>query len=319
MTGCTCKSPRFFSALAVFLLAFLLFISPANARAQAADPFVVAFAQDTLKNDFRRAQLFSVRDHLASSDDIRFLYSDAQGKTALLIHQIERFIEQQVDVLIVGTHDADLVVPVIEQAHAAGIRVLILDRGVNTNRYTSFLNSDNVLIGRMAGDFIAQRLQGRGQVLLMEGIMTADVTRDRTAGFLQVMARYPDINLVRRTGNFLRKDALIEMEKLLTEGVQVDAVFAESDSMLSGIRTVMHHHGLNPGKIISVGCDYTSEAREAILKGEQTASVLFPLGGKATADAVLRLKAGKALPAHIRIPVDTLVTQDNAETVQPVF
>lgn len=309
----------------LFSLVILLFLSVswvADVIAQEkafTGEYVVAFAQDTLKNDFRRAQLMEVEQSLKPHRDIQFLYSDARGKTSLLIHQIREFIRQEVDVLIVGTNDAQLVVPVIEEAYEKGIKVLILDRGVQTSRYTSFLNSDNKLIGRMAGRFIAERLNGKGQVLLMEGIMTADVTQDRTQGFMDVMADYPELKVIRRTGNFLRKDALIEMEKLISEGVTVNAIFSESDSMLSGVRAVLARYQIDPASIITIGCDYTSEARAAILEGSQTASILFPLGGEAAASAVLALKAGKSLPHHINIPVDTLVTQDNVNQVRPVF
>lgn len=314
-------------AIKYFLLSclFLMFAltakaaSVAESTAGSAKEYVVAFAQDTLKNDFRRAQVFDVRDRLQEHKGVRFLYSDAQGKTSLLMHQINEFVSQQVDVLIVGTNDAELVVPVIENAHERGVRVLILDRGVNTTRYTSFLNSDNVLIGQIAGRFIADELKGRGQVLLMEGIKTADVTRDRTQGFLNVMAEHPGIEVISRTGNYLRKDALLEMEKLVAEGVHVDAIFSESDSMLSGVRAVMERHQIDPESIITVGCDYTSEAKIAIEQGDQTGSVLFPLGGKETVNAILTLKAGKELPSHINIPVNTLVTKGNVDHVRPVF
>ncbi len=290
-----------------------------NLRPEKTDPYVVAFAQDNLRNDFRRAQVAEVKQELAPYRDIRFIHSDAQGKTSLLIHQIKEFTIQKVDVLIVGTNDAHLVVPVIEEAHEKGIKVLILDRGVETRMYTSFLNSDNVLIGRMAGKFIAGKLNGKGQVLLMEGLKTADVTQHRTKGFMDVMAQYPDIKVIMRTGNYLRKDALMAMEEVLAEGVRIDAIFSESDSMLSGIRAVLDRHRIDPASIISVGCDYTSEARAAILRGSQTGSVLFPLGGVAAARAVLDLKAGRSIPAHIHISVDTLVTQDNVNQVKPIF
>ncbi len=310
---------RLFTIVLLMLFALVTQAGTTKATSGQGADYVVAFAQDTLKNDFRRAQLFEVKNELEPYQGIQFLYSDAQGKTSLLIHQIKQFIRQRVDVLIVGTNDARVVVPVIEEAHEKGIKVLILDRGVETTRYTSFLNSDNVLIGRMGGEYIAERLGGKGRVLLMEGIQSADVTRDRTQGFMEIMAKYPDIRVIKRTGNYLRKDALIEMEKLVAEGVQVDAIFSESDSMLSGIRAVLARHKIDPASVISVGCDYTSEARTAILKGSQTGSVLFPLGGKATAQAVLNLKAGKSLPAHIDIPVDTLVTRKNVHQVKPVF
>lgn len=279
---------------------------------------VIAFAQDNMANDFRRAQVMDARQ-AAEQANIPFIYTDAQGKTSLLIRQIDKFIRQQVDVLIVGTNDADAVVPAVEKAHQAGIRVIILDRGVNTDQYSAFLNSDNVAIGETAGRYIADQLQGRGQVLLLEGIQTADVTLQRSEGFLNVMARNPEISVIRRTGNYLRKDALIEMEKLLAEGIHVDAIFSESDSMLSGVRPVMKRNGIDPSKVIMIGVDYTSEARMAIISGEQTGSVLFPLGGREAVDVAVQLLSGKAVASHIIIPADTLVTESNVDQIKPIF
>lgn len=295
---------------------FLLF--PLELHAEGSSKAVIAFAQDTLKNDFRKAQVMAVKDAADRHPQLKFVYSDAQGKTSLLIRQIERFIAQQVEILIVGTNDEQAVVPVISKAHEAGIKVIVLDRGVKTEKYTTFINSDNVEIGAIGGRYIAKALNGKGKVLLFEGIQTADVTQLRSKGFLQEMAGYPEISVIKRTGNYLRKDALVEMEKLLAGGERVDAIFAESDSMLSGVRPVLKKYGIDPASIIMVGCDYTSEARDAIVAGTQTGSVLFPLGGEESVAAALELLAGKELPKHIVNPVK-LVTQENVEAVRPIF
>lgn len=302
--------------VAMLMLPFMLL--PAN-NSHAADKALVAFAQDTLKNDFRRAQVMEAKQTALAYDNMSFIYSDAQGRTSLLIHQIEQFISRQVDILIVGTNDAQAVVPVINKAHAAGIKVIILDRGVNTDQYTTFIHSDNREIGDIAGRYIAKNLAGQGQVLLLEGILTADVTQQRSEGFLKVMQNHPNIKVIRRTGNFLRKDALIEMEKLLAEGVKVDAIFSESDSMLSGVRAVLAKHKIDPSSIIMIGCDYISEAQEAIRAGSQTGSVYFPLGGKAAIDAAARILSGEIPPKHLQIPADLLVTRQNVDQVKPVF
>jgi ribose transport system substrate-binding protein len=108
------------------------------------------------------------------------------------------------------------------------------------------------------------------------------------------------------------------MEKLLAQGIRVDAIFAESDSMLSGARLAMQHRKLDPASLITVGCDYTSEARDAIRSGSQTASVLFPLGGKQAVDIARQLLRHKPVPRHVVIPVK-LVTRDNVNRVKPVF
>jgi ribose transport system substrate-binding protein len=242
--------------------------------------WVVAFAQDAMSNDFRKAQVLEARDEALKHPEVKFVYSDAKGRTSLLIRHIEQFIKQKVDALIVGTNDEHAVAPVIRKAYNAGIAVIIVDRGIDSSDYTSFIHSDNVLIGAMAAEYIAERLQGQGLVLLFEGLQTADVTHLRSKGFIDVMARFAGIEVIKRTGNYLRKDALIEMEKLVSQGIKVDAIFAESDSMLSGVRMVLQRHGIDPGSLITVGCDYTREAREAIRQGAQSASVLFPLGGR---------------------------------------
>lgn len=286
--------------------------------AQGSGHRVIAFAQDTMRNDFRVAQVFEVRNEVAKHPNLSFFYSDAQGKTSLLIHQIQGFIDKKVDVLIVGTNDEQAVVPVIRQARKNGIHVIILDRGIKGTDYSTFINSDNIEIGRLGAQFIANKLKNQGLVLLFEGLPTADVTHLRSRGFMEEMAKHPGIKVIKRTGNYLRKDALIEMDHLLKKGTRPDAIFAESDSMLSGARFAMKSHKINPTTIISVGCDYTSEAREAIRNGSQTGSVLFPLGGKQAVKTSLKLLAGDAVPKHIVIPTK-LVSKTNVEQIQPIF
>jgi ribose transport system substrate-binding protein len=294
----------------------LFFISGFTFGAQ--ESKVVAFAQDTLANDFRRAQVYEVRDALAKYSHITFVYSDAEGRISLMIRQIEEFIEQKVDVLIIGTSDAQAIVPVVEKAFHLGIKVVIVDRGVNTQAYTTFINSDNIMIGTLGAEYIAKQLNGKGLVLLFEGLQKADVTQLRSQGFLDEISKHENIHVIKRTGNYLRRDAIIEMEKLVAEGIRVDAIFSESDSMLSGVRSVLKHHDIDPSSIIMVGCDYTSEAQEAILKGTQSGSVLFPLGGKKSAEVSLQLLEGKSVSKHIQIPV-MLVTKENAKEIVPIF
>ena len=279
---------------------------------------VIAFAQDTMSNDFRKAQVLEAKENAQKYKHIKFLYSDAQGQTSLLIKQIDKFIIDKVDVIIVGTNDAQAVVPVVTKAYKNGIGVIILDRGIDGENYTSFINSDNIKIGKMGAEYIAKQLNGKGNVLLFEGLQKADVTQLRTKGFMDEISKYKDINIIKRTGNYLRKDAIIETEKLVKDNIKFDAIFSESDSMLSGFRAAYEKAGLKPSNIITVGCDYTSEAKESIKKGTQTASILFPLGGKESIDVALEILEKKDVTKHIVIPVK-LVTKENVEEVKPVF
>jgi ribose transport system substrate-binding protein len=236
----------------------------------------------------------------------------------MFIYQIDDFIRKGVDVIILGTNDANAVVPVVTKAYKRGISVIVLDRGINTDNYTTFINSDNIKIGSIGGKYIAEQLKGKGRVLLFEGLQTADVTHLRTRGFMDEVSKYRDIEVIKRTGNYLRRDAIIEMEKLLKIGIKIDAIFSESDSMLSGVRSAMYRYREDPSKIVTVGCDYTNEARFSIKNGTQTGSVKFPLGGKETAETVRKILDGQRVPKHIVIPVE-LITEENVDRVEPIF
>lgn len=298
-----------------YILVFFILLLVANAEEKIK---VIAFTQDTMANDFRKAQVFEAKDSAEKYENIKFLYSDAQGQTSLLIKQIDNFISNKVDVIIVGTNDAQAVVPIISKAYNQGIGVIILDRGINGDDYTSFINSDNIQIGKIGAEYIAKKLNGKGEVLLFEGLQKADVTTLRTKGFMDEISKYKDIKVIKRTGNYLRKDAITETEKLLKDNVKFDAIFSQSDSMLSGFRTAYEKAGLDSSKVITVGCDYTSEAKEAILKGTQTASILFPLAGKQSIETALKIIAKKGIKKHIVIPVE-LVDKQNVNEVKPVF
>jgi len=283
-----------------------------------AETKTIAFAQDTMSNDFRKAQVYEVRDALSNYPDLKFISSDAKGQTSLLIHHIDDFIASKTDVIIVGTNDEKAVVPVIAKAYKSGIPVIILDRGIMGSDYTTFINSDNIKIGKIGAEYIAKRLGGKGKVLLFEGLLKADVTKLRTKGFMDEIAKHKGISVIKRTGNYLRKDAIIEMEKLIASGEKIDAIFAESDSMVSGARSAMERHGIDPSSLITIGCDYTSEARDAIRQGSQTGSVLFPLGGEKSAEIAIKILKGEKVPKHIVIPVK-LVTKENVDRVRPIF
>lgn len=303
-----------FKMLWVVFLALCLPLSAGAAETKR----TIAFAQDTMSNDFRRAQVNEVRDEAAKYSHLSFIYSDAQGQTSLLIRQIEQFIEQKVDLIILGTNDESAVVPVIAKAYKSGIPVIVLDRGINGSNFTTFINSDNLKIGALGAEYIARQLKGEGLVLLFEGLQKADVTQLRSKGFLDEIAKYKGIKVIKRTGNYLRKDAIVEMEKLVADGIRVDAIFSESDSMLSGVRMVLGKNKIDPASIVMVGCDYTSEARDAIRAGTQSGSVLFPLGGKKSIEIALKIFAKESVPKHIYNPVK-LITKENVEQVMPIF
>jgi ribose transport system substrate-binding protein len=295
-----------------------LLLAVCAAPAALAKEFVVAFAQDTLANDWRAAQVEDVRRELLKHPHIKFIVADAEGDTALQIMQIEDLVAAGVDVLITSPREEKLLTPVISRVHRNGTPVILLSRGIQGDSYTSFVRPDNLPIARAAGQLIVEALNGKGTVLMLEGVPGASTTILRNQGFLEVIHRQPNIRVIRHAANYLRADAIRVVEEVLRAGVSFDAIYAQSDSMATGARLALGLAGIAPGSIAIVGIDYIHEARDAIRRGEQLASFTYATGGKEGARLALDLLSGKPVPKSVVLE-SVKVTKDNVEQIAPIF
>ncbi|MYL22980.1 substrate-binding domain-containing protein [Halomonas alkaliantarctica] len=277
----------------------------------------VGFAQDTLANDWRWQQVQDVKAVLDDYPAIEFVHTNAEGSVALQAQQIRRLADT-VDVLIVSPRAEAVLSQVIAEVYNAGTPVIVLSRGLDNQRFTSFIRPSNTIIGRAAAQHLTQALGGAGTILMLEGLEGVSTTQQRSQSFAQALAHYPNIALIVRTANFLRVDALRAVQELMAKGVAFDAIYAQSDSMAVGARMAMTNAGLDPSAIPIVGIDYIQEAQEALLNGTQSASFTYPTGGGKAAEFALRLLQGEPVPKHWLLPT-VKVTADNAEDVEPIF
>lgn len=163
-----------------------------------------------------------------------------------------------------------------------------------------------------------KKLNYKGTILLLRGVPTAEPSRQRTEGFYEVVNKHPKVRVIERIGNYLRRDAIIEVDKLLTSGVKLDAIMSQSDSMLVGARMALSSHKIDSASIITVGIDYIKPAKEAILKGKQNSSFLYSLCAKESALVAVKILSGKKVPKEIKI--NTLqITKENVNNVKPIF
>jgi len=293
---------------------------PGPAHGQSRPAGVVAFAQDDLSNDWRRAQVAAVRAALTEYPDIRFRVTDAHGDPAVQALHIERLARQGVDVLITSPADAELLDPVIRRVRDQGIPVILLSRRTRSAAYTSFIHPDNRRITRRLARFVFQRLDGRGRVLMLKGIPGATTTRLRTRTFLELAGDRPGIRVTSRTANYLRADAIQAVEGVLREheGFPFEAIYAQSDSMAVGASLALRRHGIDPTGLLIAGIDYIRAARRAIRAGEQAVSFTYPTGGAQGARLAVRLLQGKPVPRQITLE-SRRVTAANVDAVAPIF
>ncbi len=280
--------------------------------------YLVGFAQDTLQNDWRLAQVRALERAFAGFPEIRFLYTDAGGLTARQILHVEDLVYRGVDLLMTSPRDALALDPVISQIYKQGVPVVLLTRRIVSDNYTTLVHPDDFQVAQRAAEFLVERLNGRGRVLMLRGVPTTTTALQRGRGFEQVVTAYPEIKVVSRTANYLRHEALRVTAELLEQGERFDALYAQSDSLAGGARIAFRAFGIDPGKLISVGVDYIHEAREAIRRGEQSASLTYPTCGREGAETALKLLRGIPVERDILVQ-SVMVTPENVEHVEPIF
>lgn len=281
--------------------------------------YVVAFSQDTMRNDWRVAQVRELRDALAKYPFIEFKYSDAQGSAANQVLDIERFISEKVDVIVTSPADASATAPVVSSAYKSGIPVVLLSRSVETEDYTTFITGDNYAIGKSAAEFIAKSLNGNANILMLEGISTSSTAQARGKGFVDGVAKYPGMKIVYKDyADYLRGKAIEVVDAALAGGIQFDAIYAHSDSMASGARMALKNAGISPSKILTVGIDYISETKAAIISGNQAASFTYPTYGKEGAEYIVKILAGETVPKNVVVH-SVLITNENVNEIEPIF
>jgi ribose transport system substrate-binding protein len=230
----------------------------------------IGLSLSTLNNPF----FVEVRDGAQRTADelgLQLLVTDAQDSVSTQISDIEDLLQSGGAVLIINATDSDAVVPAVMEANGRNVPVIAVDRSVNGGVLAYFIASDNLAGGKLAGDYICQRLDGQGKVVELEGIPGASAARERGQGFNDAMAACSGLQVVaRQTANFNRAEGLSVMEDILVAQPQIDAVFAHNDEMALGALQAIQASGRD---ILVVGFDATDDALAAVAACTMAATV----------------------------------------------
>src|SRR5664279_2914373 len=163
--------------------------------------YVVAFSQANNAEPYRAAQNAFFAKLFAQQTDVKLVVSDAQQDNSKQVAQVETFIRQKPDLLIVAPNERAALTAVMGQAMEAGIPVICLERDILQPNYQTYIHSDNVAIGRLAGQFIVDRLQkkygkAKGNVVAIRGLLGVEGEISRDRGAKEILDRYPDIHII---------------------------------------------------------------------------------------------------------------------------
>ncbi len=243
---------------------------------------------------------------------VALIVTDAQRSAERQVQQVESFIAQRVDAIILNPCEVEASAPAVEKALAAGIPIVNVNSETRTPP-TAFIGSRDEESARLAMEHIVQRLGGRGNIVMMHGFMgqAAQIKRDR--GAREVLARHPEVKLLAdQTAEWDRAKAMSLMENWIQAyGEKLEAVFAHNDEMGMGAVIALEQARLKP-KVIVASVDAIADALQAVQDGRLDATVFQDAKGQGggAVEAAVRLARQETCAREVFIPFQ-LVTRTN--------
>jgi ribose transport system substrate-binding protein len=270
----------------------------------------LAYSTASLENVFWQRVTAGARAEAAKAGaDLRVV--DAQGDARKQLSDIEDLVQQRMDAILISPYQSDPIVPAVLAANKAKIPVVIVDIGVKGGDYVALIISDNFAGGRLAGEFIMRKLNGKGPVAHIAAQPGVENARKRGQGFAQVMKERGIKIVASQSAYSERAKGMEVMENMLQAHPGVRAVFCENDEMALGATRALI--GAGRKDIIVVGFDGNADALAAIRKGELAATVAQQPEGMGRMGVRIALQAlkGEQVAKTVQVPV-TLVTRENA-------
>ncbi|KDB46145.1 ribose ABC transporter substrate-binding protein RbsB [Glaesserella parasuis] len=264
----------------------------------------IALAISTLDNPFF-VTLKEGAEKKAKELGYNLVVLDSQNDPAKELSNVEDVTVRGATVLLINPTDSEAVGTAVAVANKKNIPVITLDRGANKGNVVSHIASDNVAGGKMAGDFIAEKVGKNAKVIQLEGIAGTSAARERGEGFKQAIEANQFELLASQPADFDRTKGLNVMENLLASHGSAKAVFAQNDEMALGALRAIKASGKN---ILVVGFDGTDDAVKAVNGGQLAATIAQQpekIGelGVEVADKVLK---GEKVEAQIPVPLKVI-------------
>jgi inositol transport system substrate-binding protein len=251
-------------------------------------------------------------DAKAKELDVKLLVNDAQRSPERQVQQVESFIAQNVDAILLNPCEVEASSPAVDKARAAGIPIVNVNSETKSAP-TAFVGSRDEESARLAMEYIARRLNGQGSVVMMHGYLGQAAQIKRDHGAREVLAKHPGLKLLaHQTAEWDRAKAMALMENWIqSHGAKINAVFAQNDEMGLGALLALEQAQLRD-KVIVVSVDAIADALQAVKVGRLDATVYQDARGQAgtALETAVRIVRKQSFEQEVFIPF-RLVTRDN--------
>ena len=269
-------------------------------------------SEDIWRDKLNNELVMSTYQH----DNVKLKFASANDNDKLQKQQIDQFIKERVNLLIVSPNQIHTISSVIDKAYDAGIPVILFDRKTDSEKYTAFIGADNYEAGHEMGLFIARQLNGKGNVVEIGGLKGSSPAIERDRGFRDALKTYPDIQVVNhRYADWLQNSGEAVMDSMLKQDMKIDYVFAQNDRMAIGALQAAERNGIKSIKFVGVDAlPGPGGGMESVRDGRLMASYIYPTRGDLVMQLALNILEKKSYKRDNYLK-GTLVTGNNANAL----
>ncbi|MFP5111535.1 substrate-binding domain-containing protein [Bacillaceae bacterium C204] len=285
--------------------------------------FLIGMSQANLGEPWRVAMNDQIQAAADEHPELKVVFADAAQDNSKQIADVENFIQQKVDLLIISPNEAKPLTAVVKKAYDAGIPVIVLDRKVEGDAYTQYIGGDNKLIGKKAGEYVAKVLGEKGgKVVEIKGLEGSTPQQERHDGFLEGISSNPNVKVIAsQNADWLRDKAITVMENILQANKDINVVYGHNDPAAEGAYIAAKNAGREK-EMIFIGIDglpTPDGGLKAVMEGRLSATYIYPTGGKEAIESAIKILLDKE-EVEKTVILDTIeVTKDNAEQVYRQF
>ncbi|MBK5417453.1 sugar ABC transporter substrate-binding protein [Pseudomonas sp. TH31] len=252
-------------------------------------------------------------------DGVQLQFEDARSDVVKQLSQVESFISQKVDAIVVNPVDTAATRKITEAAVKAGIPLVYVNRrpdDLKLPKGVVTVASNDLEAGEMQMQYLADKMGGKGDIVILLGDLANNSTTNRTKGVKEVLAKYPNIKIEQeQTGIWLRDKGMTLVNDWLTQGRKFDAVVANNDEMAIGAAMALSQAGVEKGSVLIAGVDGTPDGLNAIKKGNMAVSVFQDAKGQAdgSIDTAVKMARNEPVEQAVWVPY-RLITPQNVDT-----
>ena len=265
------------------LLMLALALTMTAALAEEEKTYVIGMSQCNLGEPWRVAMNDQIAAAAAEYPMFEIIYADAAQDNSKQIADIENFMQMGVDLIIASPNEATPLTDVIERAYNSGIPVILLDRKIDGDSYTQFIGADNVYIGKVCGEYVADvLLPDGGKICMIEGLAGTSGNVERAEGFREGISKNPNLEIIAtNNADWLREKAITVAEEMLQVYDDIDLFYCLNDPMAEGAYIAARNAG-REGDIYFIGVDGLATPDggiRSVMDGRLSLSMVYPTGG----------------------------------------